>query len=99
MPLTVTSASDRPTPQQKLEATLLQDQAAGEPTRLRIPVQVYDRSTRDYRGVPDLAWNLAFPGGTGLEEIEIVVEALGKCLAAIGQEGPEAVIARMQQDA
>jgi len=89
--LSVTSPGDRPTPKQKLEQTLLDDQEAGEPTRLRIPIQVYDRTTRDYRGVPNLAWNLAFASGTAVEEIEAVVEALGKCLVAIGRDGADAI--------
>jgi hypothetical protein len=89
--LSVTSPSDKPTPQQKLEQTLLRDFAVGEPTRLRIPIQVYDRETRDYRALPDLAWNLSFAPGTEVREIEDVVEALGRCLVAIGRDGAEMV--------
>jgi hypothetical protein len=91
----VTSPGDKPTPRQKLEQTLEQDRAASEPTRLRIPVHIYDRSTRDYRAVPELAWNLSFTSSDTVEEIEVVIEALGKCLIAIGEQGAETVLAKV----
>ena len=92
--LIVTAAGDRPTPRQRIEQTLEQDQQAGEPTRVRVPVHVYDRATRDYRQIPDMLWNLQFQDATA-DGIEAVFEALGKCLAAIGQHGADALIAHV----
>lgn len=91
MPLTVSTAGDRPTPKQRIVQVLEQDRAAGEPTRIRIPVQLYDRLTKDYRQVPDMFWSLQTLDDTP-DEIETALEALGKCLTAISTLGAEAVL-------
>lgn len=93
--LTVSAGWARPTPRQTIEQILEQDQQANEPTRMRLPINIYDRATKDYRQIPNMVWTLQFQGDP--DGLELMIEALGKCLSAIGEFGAEAVIAAMRK--
>ena len=92
--IAVASGADRPTPREQIARVCELAKAAGEPVRVRVPVTLLDLETKNYFQVRETFWKLEVPGAS-VETLEIIVEALGKCMALIGEEGPLAVIGRL----
>jgi hypothetical protein len=67
---------------------------------MRLPLTLYDAQSdsRGYVPLRDAAWNFHMPADQiGVEDIERLIQALGKCIAAIAELGPTAVIDRLER--
>lgn len=96
---TVTSGADRLSSRDQIAQTLERDAQRGEGTRLRIPVTLYDYvGGRTYLALRDTAWNLTLPHGTTVEQVELLIEAIGKCIVAVGEQGPALVLMKLESE-
>lgn len=96
--ISVSAGADRMNPQQQLASILerVKAQADGE-VRLRVQVTIYDPTDKQYEQVKEAFWLLKLPGAsTELATVAQVIEAVGKTMQAIGEVGPETVMARLE---
>lgn len=83
--ISVTAASDRENPEEKMgRCVALDQQAPDKTTRLRIPVTIYDRSSGSYKAVPDAAWTVGLVG-LSQEQIEDFVRQVGEKIRDLAQ--------------
>ena len=93
--ISVTSADDKPTREDQILA-LAALVAVDGVVRLRVPVQMYDEESRQYTTLRDVQWAIGIPKAQmTIEGVEDMLKALGVCIKAIGERGPQEVITRL----
>jgi hypothetical protein len=91
----VVSAGDRPSRQEQIAQLcgLVEDDGV---IKLRILPQLYDASNFQYAGLRDAQWTLTIPKATlQPDTVEAILAALGACLRAMGDMGPDQVLRQL----
>lgn len=78
----VAAGADRLSPSERITQALEWDAIAGEPTKLRIPVHIYDRATKSYQQIPDAAWSVSLSGLTS-QQVEEFIKRVGAAIVAV----------------
>lgn len=91
----VVSADDRPTREEQIQQLCALVDVNGV-IKLRVLPQLYDEQKQQYSGLRDAQWTLSIPKATLTPDtVEDLITALGTCLRAIGEMGPEQVLRQL----
>lgn len=96
--ITLVTGNERLTQREQLEAFIRRAAETKQPLRLRLPITLYDYGSdnRGYVPLRDASWNFQLPAErTSPADVERLITALGKCIAAIAELGTAAVIDRL----
>jgi len=91
------SLSVRTTAREQIEQAIQVARTRKQPLRVRIPFGLYNYgAARGYTFVRDAAWNLTLPSEiTEAAHIESYIQAIGRCIVAITEEGVDAVLDKL----
>lgn len=90
----------RPTAREQIADVIERARQAGEPLRIRLPFTLYNyQKNRTYEQVRDAVWNITLADVPPVtpEHVEGIIEALGKCVVALSEQGSEAVMRKLQE--